>query len=369
MVPLAFASLLCILLMGPCSFLEKHRVPKGLAALLMVLGAIIVVIVVFYFISKQIIGFKSDLPKVANELYIGIQDLQLWIQKKFHISADVMKDYLNTATSDTLSHTTSLVGSTFSTLSSTLIYVALIPIYTFLLLLYRKMVVSFLVKSFNTSHTPIVYSVLAKTKAVMKGYIVGLCIEMVIVALMVFLGLMVIGVKYSLLLAVITAVLNLIPYIGIFTATLLTMLITFATGGPGLALGAGIVQMVVHLIDSNFLLPKVVGSKVKINALVTILAVLTGSALWGFSGMFLAIPIVAILKVIFDSVDHLAPWGFILGDEIVVNKAANLMTLKKNWTKPKVTSNQHMKGTGPVAPTEPIHLENPVIINTAKPSE
>lgn len=329
LLPLSFASLLCILLMVPCSFLERHGFPKGIAALLSVLVAIIVVGVVFYFISSQIISFRDELPKVAHELYAGIQDLQLWVQKRFHISARVMKDYMNTATSETLSKTTSIVGSTFSTLSSTLIYMVLIPIYTFLLLLYRKMIVSFFVKSFDASATPIVYGVLNKTKSVMKGYILGLCIEMVIVAGMVFLGLTIIGVQYALLLAVITAVLNLIPYLGIFTAALLSMLITFATGGSGATIGVGITLFVVHLIDSNFLLPKVVGSKVKINALVTLLAVLVGHAIWGLPGMFLSIPIVAILKVIFDSVETLNSWGFILGDEVVVNKTPKLPVLKR----------------------------------------
>ena len=338
LVPLAFASLLCILLMAPCDFLEKRGFSKGLAALVSVLAAIIIVAVVFYYISKQMIGFRDDLPKVAHQLYAGIQDLQLWAQRKFRISDTVMKDYVNTATSETLAHTTSLVGSTFSTLSSTLIYVVLIPIYTFLLLLYRKMVISFFTKSFSTAHTPVVYTILSKTKAVIRGYIVGLGIEMVIVALMCFIGFTLLGVEYALLLAVITAVLNLIPYLGIFTAAIFSMLITFATSGGGITIGAGIVLFVVHLIDSNFLLPKVVGSKVKINALVTLLAVLVGNALWGFSGMFLSIPIVAILKVIFDSVEHLSAWGFILGDEILVNKPANLMVLKNKWGRRKVSS-------------------------------
>ena len=100
LVPLAFASLLCILLMGPCNFLERHKFPKGLAALFSVLAAIIIVGIVFYFISTQIIGFRDDLPKVAHQLYVGIQDLQVWVQKKFHISAHVMKNYLNSATSE-----------------------------------------------------------------------------------------------------------------------------------------------------------------------------------------------------------------------------------------------------------------------------
>jgi len=211
----------------------------------------------------------------------------------------------------------------------------LIPIYTFLLLLYRKMVVSFLLKMVTEQHSPVVHTILNKTKEVIKGYIVGLGIEMLIVAMMIFVGFTVLGVKYALLLSLIVAVLNLIPYLGIFTALVLSVLITFTTDNAGTVLGVAIVVVCTHIIDSNFLLPKVVGSKVKINALVTILGVILGEHLWGISGMFLAIPIIAILKVVFDSVEALNAWGFILGDEVVVTTPGKrFFTVKKKVIEP-----------------------------------
>ena len=65
----------------------------------------------------------------------------------------------------------------------------------------------------------------------------------------------------------------------------------------------------------RFLFPAIVGSKVRINALFTILGAVTGEMLWGIPGMFLAIPVIAIAKIIFDRIDSLKPWGMILGDE------------------------------------------------------
>jgi predicted PurR-regulated permease PerM len=93
------------------------------------------------------------------------------------------------------------------------------------------------------------------------------------------------------------------------------MLITFTTNGAAAVLGVAVVLVIVHLVDSNILLPRIVGSKVKINALVTIVGVLVGSAIWGIAGMFLAIPLIAILKVIFDGVESLSSWGLLLGDD------------------------------------------------------
>jgi predicted PurR-regulated permease PerM len=335
-VPLAFASLFAIILMGPCDYMEKKGLPKGIAALIALIAALVFVFVVLYFISSQLMSFKNDLPSLVVQLQSGIVDLETWAKKRFNISSDNMRQLLNSATSQTLSHTSSLVSSTFSTLSSAFVFLVLIPIYTFLLLLYRKLVVSFLVSSFKQQHEETVRAVLLKTKHVIKSYVAGLFIEMVIVALMNCTGFFILGVKYALLLGVIAAILNLIPYLGIFTACILSILITFTTNTPATVLGVAITLIVVHIIDSNILLPKVVGSKVKINALVTILGVIVGSSLWGIAGMFLAVPIIAILKVIFDSVESLQPWGLLLGDEPKAVNKKPLLIIKKKIPKQKV---------------------------------
>jgi predicted PurR-regulated permease PerM len=118
------------------------------------------------------------------------------------------------------------------------------------------------------------------------------------------------------LLGLIAGIFNLIPYIGIFTSLVLSTFVTFATGAVATKiLLVVIVYVVVHLIDSNILLPLIVGSKVRINALVTVIGVILGEMIWGISGMFLSIPVIAISKIIFDRVESLKPWGLLLGEE------------------------------------------------------
>jgi putative permease len=314
-IPMSFAGLLTMLLITPCNYFEKKGVPRGIAALISLLVSIIVVVTVLYFISSQIISFKKDMPAVIAQFSDELDKIQVWIKHRFHMTSTGMKQLLNSAKVQTISSTGSIVGSTVSSLSSTLLYAVLIPIYTFLLLLYRGLVVRFLVRSFMEEHKNRVYDILDKTRHVIKSYIVGLLIEMAIVAILNCAGFFILGVKYALLLGVVAALLNLVPYLGIFTALILSALITFTTNTPGTVLGLVIVLVSVHLIDSNILLPRVVGSKVRINALATILGVVVGEMLWGIPGMFLAVPIVAILKVIFDGVDDMEPWGILLGDD------------------------------------------------------
>jgi len=122
-------------------------------------------------------------------------------------------------------------------------------------------------------------------------------------------------VKYAILLAVVSALLKLIPYLGILSAMVISMLITMTTNSMGTVWGVFVVLLIVHLIDGNFLFPAIVSSKVKMNALATIVGVIVWAALWGIPGMFLAIPILATLKVIFDSIEPFKAWGILLGDD------------------------------------------------------
>ena len=97
---------------------------------------------------------------------------------------------------------------------------------------------------------------------------------------------------------------------------MISLLITFATAATtGKLLLVAITLVVTHLVDSNILLPGIVGSKVKINPFITVLGVVLGEMIWGVSGMFLSIPVIAVLKIIFDRVESLKPWGVLLGEE------------------------------------------------------
>jgi predicted PurR-regulated permease PerM len=175
-----------------------------------------------------------------------------------------------------------------------------------------------------------VEEVLEESKSIVQGYMVGLIIEMVIVTILNATGFLIIGVEYAIFLAVLAAVLNLIPYIGMLIAAIICMLVTLTTSDSmSNIIWVGVVLVVVQFIDNNFIMPYVVSSKVRINALISIIGVLVGGALAGISGMFLSLPAIAILKSVFDRVDDLKPWGELLGDD------QSLVKSKKRKVKPK----------------------------------
>ncbi len=154
------------------------------------------------------------------------------------------------------------------------------------------------------------------------------------------------GIKYALFFGVLAAVLNIIPYIGMFTATLFTILVTLTTSNNTSDIVWIIVIMYgIHIIDVNILMPKIVASRLRINALISILGVVIGGALTGVSGLFLSVPAVAMTKIICDQVEGLEAWGILLGDDItgtkkitLYHKIKNLRTKKSGKTvKPPVS--------------------------------
>lgn len=158
---------------------------------------------------------------------------------------------------------------------------------------------------------------LLESSSIAQKYVTGLLIETTIVFTLNTIGFLILGIKYVVFLALLAALLNLIPYVGMLVANIFCMVVTLVSSDdPKLVLWVGVVLGVVQIIDNNFTMPWIVGNKVRINALVTIVGVLVGGALAGVPGMFLAIPGLAVLKVIFDKVPQLQPWGLLLGDEL-----------------------------------------------------
>jgi predicted PurR-regulated permease PerM len=145
----------------------------------------------------------------------------------------------------------------------------------------------------------------------------GLMIETIIVAALNSLALIIIGVPSAIVIGVIGGILNLIPYIGGLVAIALPILmVTITKDGFSGQFAVIVSYLVIQFFDNNILMPRVVSSKVQVNALISIVGVLMGGALWGLSGMFLSIPLIGVLKIVFDRVDGLKPWGSLLGIEV-----------------------------------------------------
>jgi putative permease len=317
LTPLLFSFLFSMLLLPLANFLEKKvHVPRSAASAVSVILLVLLLICILYLIGSQLSNLADDWPQFKQQVMTALNDLQHWISTTFHVRIKQQMTYVNDATSHILSSGTSVIGTAVLSLSSVLLFLVFTLIDTFFLLYYRRLIIRFLVAVFREENSITVYDILARIQSSVRNYILGLMLEMVIVSTATCLALWLLGVKYAILLGLLTGLFNIVPYIGIFTALTLSTLITFATAaGTGKILLVIVSILGIHLLDSNILFPMIMGKRLRINALITILGVIVGESIWGIAGMFFAIPVIAITKIVFDRIDSLKPWGMLLGDE------------------------------------------------------
>lgn len=326
LVPLAFAIMIAILLNPLVNKLQQKKIPKIIAISLALILTILFVAGLMVFISSQIVKFTNNMSMLGTKFSQLFHDLQLWLEYHYSISLARQKQMIAQA-GDNLKP---LIAQTLGTVLGTISTIVLLPVYIFLLLFYKTLILNFLYEIFDEQNSDRVGTVLSQTKAAIQSYMFGLLLEAIIVAIMNSAALMILGVQYAVLIGVIGAILNVLPYIGGIIAIALPILIATVTkDGYSTQLGIIACYLVIQFIDNNILVPRIVSSKVQINALVSLVIVLLGGAIWGVPGMFLSIPFVAVLKIIFDRVDGLRPWGKLLGDVVPVYHKGQLWGLRR----------------------------------------
>ena len=315
-IPILLSLLFAILLSPVVVFLNsKLHLPNVIAVTLTLIISILIILGLLTFISWEISDITNDWDQIYTNLTIHFNNFQEIVSNHFNLDEQQQQKIIDNASKNAIETGKKFVGTTLISFTDVLLNLTLIPIYTFLFLLYKAHFFVFLSKLFKEEYHVNLQDILSQIKVSIQSYIVGLLIEMVVVATLTTIGFMIIGVQYAIVLGIITAILNLIPYVGILIAGGISIIATL-TGTPdfSIIIGVLIVIIVVQIIDNNILVPMIISSKVEINAFVSIVGIIIGGALFGFSGMFLAIPMIAILKVIFDRIESLSPWGYLMGD-------------------------------------------------------
>lgn len=326
-LPVLFSIFIAILLNPIVNFLHNKRVPRVLAISIVLVISMLVIVSLLFFLISQATLFSSMLPQLKLQFKLISQQTITWISTHINISTAIIEEWLIKAIKTAASDVSSIVGQTIVNISSAMIVVFLMPIYVFLILYYKPILLEFITRVFAKEKHQYIAAILFDSKKLIQSYLVGLLIESAIISVLNIIGLLIIGVEFAVVIGIIGGLLNIIPYIGGIVAVIIPMLIALTTLSPSAALWVLLVYVVVQFIDNNILMHYVVSSKVKINALASIIVVLIGGAIWGVSGMFLSIPITAIFKVIFDRVESLKPFGALLGD--TMPKREN--TLFKNF--------------------------------------
>lgn len=315
-MPIIMAFFISIMLLPVYRKLMSWRFPEVLAIILPILLMLIFIGGIVWFFSAQIGILANDFPQIKANVGTHLASLQKWIGNLTGIETSKQTAFIQEKSDDLLAMGGRMASGAAVTLSGIFVFIGLLPIYIYLILFYKDILLRFTFMWFKPDDHPKVKEVVYETETIIKSYLVGLLIQVSYMTVLLGGTLMLFGIKHALLIGVIFAILNLIPYVGALIGNIIGVLLTLTSSTelwPVITVLA--VITVVQFLDNNILMPRIVGSKVKINALFAILGVLLGGTIGGVAGMFLSLPIIAVLKIIFDRSEQFKQWGVLLGDE------------------------------------------------------
>lgn len=315
-MPIIMAFFFSLLLMPPFRFFRKLKVPEVLAIFLPIFLLTIISIVVIWLFSDQVAALLSDLSQIQRNVALHLDHLSLWISRSFGFTPKDQLKFISDQSSKFFNGLQRLIESALGSITDAVIFFGLLPVYIYLIMFYRNIFLKFIMLWFAAEEQPKVSASIRQIEKMVKHYLVGLAIQICYITILLGGSLALFGIENALLIGLLFAFLNLIPYLGALIGNILGVIITLAASEnlTDILIVLGVITAV-QFVDNNILMPRIVGGQVKINALVSIVGIIAGGAIAGISGMFLAMPILSILKVIFDSSEKYKQWGIILGAE------------------------------------------------------
>jgi len=330
-IPLVFATIIAIVLHPVVNFMVRIKINRILAIILTMFLTFLVIAAFGAVLFSQAGKFGESWPVLVQKFTALLNQNIADAADYFNKDPQKIHDWITKTQGDIINVSTAAIGQTIVILGNGLVVLLLIPFYIFMILFYQPLLVEFIRRLSGANYQSHVRQLVSQIKTVIQRYLVGLVIEAALMAAMNTAALLLLGIEYAFILGILAAVLNVIPYIGGIIAVAMPMMVALVTKpSPWYAFYIMVAYYIIQLIDNHYIVPYIVASKIKINALFSVIIVLVGNALWGIPGMFLSMPILAIIKLICDHIEPLKPWGFLLGDTM-----PPILKIKKIFSKIK----------------------------------
>ena len=330
LIPLCIGGILATLFLPFCNWMQSKKIPKGLAVFVCFLSLLLLVLSLISLLGWKLTELLDDLTLIKQrsiELGNHLQQyvfnhLNITVEEQFTILKSEQPSYSN------------IFQIIFGSIASVFASLILVLVYFAFLLYYRNHIKNFLLKLVKPSKQEEMKQVIYNATKVSQQYLLGLSKMIVLLWIMYAIGFSIIGVENAIFFAILCGLLEIVPYVGNITGTALTVLVSAIHGAdPTLIGGIILVYGIVQLIQGWLLEPLILGPQVKINPLFTIIVLVIGQLLWGIPGIILAIPLLAIFKIICDHIDSLKPYGFLIGEITVPKKRDDILQSLKSYLK------------------------------------
>ncbi len=314
LAPLTLGILFAYLLFPLANFFEKHGLARILANILAIIIGLSVIYGIGFFIYKQFGLFIDDLPSLRAQASQNLQTIIASIENTFGVTAGDLKHEANRIILGFLKNPDEGIKSALGPTFFTLFTVLIMPVYIFFLLFYRNKFKEFLLMLVPYNKHALANRIINEINTLAVRYVTGMFIVVSILVVLNVSGFYIIGLQHALLLGIIAAIMNFIPYYGTIIGYIFPLLMSiFVMNSPIFAILVIIQFIIVQFTENNILTPNIVGAHVNLNPFMIILSITLGAFVWGLPGMIIAVPFAAMLRVIGENIDELKPLGFLLG--------------------------------------------------------
>ncbi|HEX6982004.1 MAG TPA: AI-2E family transporter [Balneolaceae bacterium] len=316
LMPLAFSALIAMLLEPLSKRFEDWKMNRVLSIVLSMTFLFIILAGVISLLSIQLVDFISQLPEANERIQQVSSEWLQFFQSQFGIAPERQIQYLEQAFQTVINKSGRYVSAALGATTSAFTTLTLLPLFVFFMMYYKDMYRQFLHWIAQKGTSGAIDSVVDSIQKVTQNYIIGMMTVITILAILNGTGLWIVGIEHAVFFAIFAAVLAIIPYIGIIIGSLPAIVYAFLFS-ESLVQPLGVIGVFafVQFLEGNFITPNIVGSRVSINPFIAMLALLIGAEVWGITGMILSVPFIGILKCIFDQVEALKPYGYLLGNE------------------------------------------------------
>jgi predicted PurR-regulated permease PerM len=314
-IPLSFSLLISFILFPVCKWMESKGINKMGAIISSLLIVFLFIGIVVYLLILQINEFSNEWGLFSKKLLEALNQISAFIAERFDITTEEQVIFLKNSINNSGTQAFSLLRSSLYSLSESLFFLLIIPVFSALILYYRQILAKVLYQIFPADRKETIHEILIETIRAYYNFIKGMFLVYLIVGLLNSIGLLIVGVPHPFMFGFIASILTFIPYIGIMISSLLPIAVSWITfNSIWYPVGVIVVFSIVQALEAYVIFPLAVGRRLKINTLVIILMITAGGILWGAAGMILFIPFASIAKLIADRTESLKTLSILLGE-------------------------------------------------------
>ncbi len=311
--PLLIGVLFSYLLFPISNQLEKKKVPRPLAIIISILFGISVIGGILFFLYNRLSFFLADIQTLKANAMVSLEIIQNNVETIFGVSVGSQKQWMRENINKMLETGAGNIQTALSATTTTIFAFGIMPVYVFFMTLYRNKFRNFVLMVTPPGKHVATKKVMDQISDVTRRYVGGVVAVVMILCVLNSLGLWIVGIKYAIMFGILSALMNLIPYFGTLIGAAIPLTFTLLSGTPEKAIGVLILFMIIQFTENNILTPNITGGSVQINPFFTIIGIVLGGMLWGIPGMLVAVPLLGTLKIIFENVDALHPYAFLMG--------------------------------------------------------